>query len=157
MELPQRRRLPHAVPLWVDPNREVYFLTLCCRPRGLNQLADEPTAKALFETVAFRVEQGLWWPYLVLLMPDHLHMLVSFPPSGRPVKRVVSQWKEWTAKRLGIEWQTDFFEHRVRREESLRDKSDYILANPVRANLVDCPKAWPYAWFATGCPPHFDR
>ncbi|MBM3884031.1 MAG: hypothetical protein FJ387_30725 [Verrucomicrobia bacterium] len=157
MDLPQRERLPHAVPLWVDPNREVFFITICCQPRGVNQLADAAMAQSLFGTVAFRVGQGLWWPYLVLLMPDHLHMLISFPPSGKPLKRVVGQWKEWTAKQLKVKWQTDFFEHRVRREESLRQKADYILANPVRAGLVAAPEAWPYVWFAEGSAPHFDR
>ncbi|PYM16445.1 MAG: hypothetical protein DME18_01400, partial [Verrucomicrobia bacterium] len=56
----------------------------------------------LFETVRHRQEKFLWWPYLFLLMPDHLHALLSFPPSGKPLKLVVSKWKEWTAKELGI-------------------------------------------------------
>jgi len=41
-------------------------------------------------------------------MLDHLHALLSFPPSGKPLKLVVSKWKEWTAKELGIVWQRDF-------------------------------------------------
>ena len=35
-------------------------------------------------------------------MPDHLHGLFSFPPSDNPLRLVVSKWKEWTAKELGI-------------------------------------------------------
>ena len=61
---------------------------------------------------------------------------------------VVSQWKEWTAKQLGIQWQTDFFEHRLRGEEGLRQKVDYILHNPVRKGLVANAEDWPYVWFA---------
>jgi hypothetical protein len=37
-------------------------------------------------------------------------------------------WKRWTARQMGIEWQRDFFEHRLRSDESLREKTDYILA-----------------------------
>jgi hypothetical protein len=51
--------------------------------------------------------------------------------------------KEWTAKDIGIQWQDDFFEHRLRWAESRREKADYILANPVRAELVSSPEDWP--------------
>jgi hypothetical protein len=39
-----------------------------------------------------------------------------------------------------------FFDHRLRREESLRDKADYILHNPVRKGLVARPEDWPRVW-----------
>jgi len=48
---------------------------------------------------------------------------------------------------LAIGWQLDFFEHRLRREESLREKADYILANPVRAGLVARSEDWPFIYF----------
>jgi hypothetical protein len=60
---------------------------------------------------------------------------------------VVSGWKKWTASQLGIGWQRDFFEHRLRNDESARQKADYILYNPVRAGLVERPEDWPYVWF----------
>src|SRR5947199_10730074 len=69
-------------------------------------------------------------------MPDHLHALLSFPPSGKPLRLIISKWKEWTAKELGIVWQRDFFEHRLRHDESRREKADYILHNPVRNKLL---------------------
>jgi REP element-mobilizing transposase RayT len=142
--------LPHDVPLWVDTQKEVYYLTINCEQRGTNQLATADTAEALFQSVMFRQEQGLWFAYLFLIMPDHVHALVSFPPSTRTIQGVVSDWKRWTARHLGIVWQKDFFEHRLRHDESARAKSDYILANPVRANLVARPEDWPYVRFG-GC------
>ncbi len=83
-------------------------------------------------------------------MPDHIHTLISFPPSGRPFRNVVSKWKEWTAKQIGIEWQSDFFEHRLRQDENRRQKADYILENPVRQNLVQRVEDWPFVYFADG-------
>ena len=83
--------------------------------------------------------------HLIVLMPDHLHCLASFP-SDQNMQSVISKWKEYTAKKLAIQWQRDFFEHRLRTDESLRDKSDYILMNPVRRGLVKNPKEWPYVW-----------
>ncbi len=147
---PSRKRLPHDIPLWVDPSRETYFITINCERRGLNQLARPEVAAALFETVRHRQEKFLWWPYLFLLMPDHVHALLSFPPSGTPLRSVVSKWKEWTVKQLSIDWQEDFFEHRLRREESRREKADYILANPVRAGLVSRPEDWHFVYFGDG-------
>jgi putative transposase len=103
-------------------------------------------ANPLFETVAFRNEQAIWFASLVLLMPDHVHFLVSFPGNGRRMRTSVSKWKEWTAKKLAIAWQRDFFEHRLRRDESARQKADYILFNPVRAGLVSRPEDWAFVF-----------
>ena len=61
---------------------------------------------------------------------------------------VMSKWKEWTAKSLRIDWQRDFFEHRLRRDESYREKADYILLNPLRAGLVQKVEDWPYVFVA---------
>ena len=102
MDVPQRKTLPHAVPLWVNPHAEVYFISINCRERFTNQLALPDVSMLLFETVQHRQEKFLWWPHIFLLMPDHLHALISFPPSGQPLQSVVSQWKEWSAKQTGI-------------------------------------------------------
>jgi len=155
MNFRPRRHLPHEIPLWVDPHKEIYFITVNCRPRFENQLALPDVSVKLFETVHHRQERLLWWPYLFLLMPDHLHALLSFPPSDKPIRSIVSKWKEWTAKDIGIVWQDDFFEHRLRHDESRRQKADYILANPVRAGLVSRVEDWPFVYFGDGARPKF--
>jgi len=155
MRVPRRKTLPHEIPSWVDPQKEIYFITIVCQVRSQNQLALEPVATALFETVEHRQLRYLWWPHLFLLMPDHIHALLSFPPSGKPVEGIVSKWKEWTAKELGIDWQRDFFEHRLRRDESRRQKADYVLNNPVRWGLVSRPEEWPCVYFGDGQRPQF--
>jgi putative transposase len=147
---PGRKRLPHELPLWVDPQKEVFFLTICCAKRQENQLCHPHVAREVFDSIRFRNEQGLWFVRLCLLMPDHLHMLMSFPPGQREMKAVVFKWKEWVAKQAGVRWQRDYFEHRLRSEESYREKADYVLENPVRAGLAGRADAWPYVWFADG-------
>jgi putative transposase len=89
-------------------------------------------------------------------MPDHLHALLSFPPSGKSLQMVLSKWKEWTAKDVGLAWQRDFFEHRLRHDESLREKVDYILNNPVRKKLASSQEEWPFVPFGNGKRPQFD-
>src|SRR5260370_34068314 len=144
---PSRKQLPHEAPLWVDTSQADYFITICCKQRGKNQLAQSAVADQLFETIEYRNKEGIWYAHLALLMPDHVHFLLSFPETEKRMQTIVSKWKEWAAKTLKIEWQRDFFEHRLRQEESFREKADYILANPVRAGLVREPEDWPYVFF----------
>jgi putative transposase len=157
MDVPRRKRLPHEIPSWVDPRKAIYFISINCEARSKNQLALTDVSNKIFETVRHRQEKFLWWPYLFLLMPDHLHGLFSFPPSDKPSRLVVSKWKEWTAKEIGIVWQRDFFEHRLRKDESHIEKANYILQNPVRKGLVTRPEDWPFVYFGDGERPRFDR
>ncbi len=142
--LPCRTKLSHEVPHWVH-GTPTYFLTICCVPRGLNHLCREPAASAVFEAVAFRHRTERWQVHLLLLMPDHLHALVSLP-RAHDLGKTVANFKELTAKRAGILWQRDFFDHRIRARESLREKWDYICLNPVRKGLARSPDDWPYVW-----------
>jgi putative transposase len=146
--LPIRERLPHDVPLWVDPAKACYFITISCEQRGRNQLARSEVAKALFETVQYRSDIGIWYVHVAMLMPDHVHLIVCFPETGKRIKTIISKWKEWTAKTVGISWQRDFFEHRLRQDESFRQKADYVLQNPVRAGLAERPEDWPYVFIS---------
>jgi putative transposase len=147
-KLPSRKQLAHDVPLWVDPAKECYFVTICCKARGRNQLALPDVAKGLLETVQFRSGIGVWYVHVAMLMPDHVHLIVSFPQTEKRLKTIISKWKEWTAKSVGISWQRDFFEHRLRQDESFRQKADYVLQNPVRAGLAERPEDWPYVFIA---------
>src|SRR5438128_683300 len=133
---PSRKQLPHEIPDWVDPDRAAYFITICCDVRGTNQLTKDGVADSLLDTIRHRHEKREWYVQLALRMPDHVHFITLFPETEKRTQTVVSKWKEWTAKRFGIKWQRDFFEHRLRANESFEEKADYIRANPVRAGLV---------------------
>jgi putative transposase len=146
---PQRKKLPHERPLWLRPEDEIFFITVCCEPRGKNQLCYPKIARAIFDSVEFRNRNAVWYARFVCLMPDHLHALISFPYE-RPMKQIMSDWKRFLTTNLKIESQRDFFDHRLRNEESYREKADYIRANPVRAGLVRQPEEWPY--FSTANP-----
>ena len=81
-----------------------------------------------------------------LLMPDHLHMLVSFY-NDQEMSRVVGEWKHFHARKNQVQWQEGYFDHRLRddeRGEQLSMKVDYIRANPVVADLCGRPEDWPW-------------
>jgi REP element-mobilizing transposase RayT/mono/diheme cytochrome c family protein len=144
---PQRKKLPYEPPRRLRPEDEIFFITACCESRGKNTLCHPNIAREIFDSVEFRNQNTIWYAHLVCLMPDHLHGLISFPYE-RPMKQIMSDWKRFLATKLKIEWQRDFFDHRLRRDESYREKADYIRANPVRAGLTTASDPWPYFWQA---------
>lgn len=80
-----------------------------------------------------------------LLMPDHVHMIVSFG-RGHTMEKVARAWKRYTAAQYRVEWQRDFFDHRLRSPLDFYAKEDYIPQNPVRAGLVEDVSKWPFVW-----------
>ena len=95
--------------------------------------------------MAFRQARGDWWVHLAVLMPDHVHLLMSFA-RDKGVNSAIAQWKRYASREMKIQWQAGYFEHRLRNEESHVEKAHYIRMNPVRAGLIENPDEWPYAW-----------
>jgi len=149
--MPTRRILPHEPPRSVDPAREIWFITVCCQRRDAAQLTLPAISQALLESVGWRVQQHHWYARLFLFMPDHCHALLSFP-AERVWTRTIRDWKHWTSVRLGIHWQREFFDHRLRSDESFGEKAEYIAQNPVRAGLVTRAEDWPHVWRSQDAP-----
>ncbi|MFC1497154.1 transposase [Verrucomicrobiota bacterium] len=146
MQYQCRKQLPHSIPHWVDTDNAVFFITVCCEQKGENVLCNQKNANAIWESIETRIKQDLWHPHLVLLMPDHLHMLVVFNLHLKSMSKIMASWKSWCRKKTGINWQRSFFDHRLRNDESLREKAGYILNNPVRKQYVKEWKDWKYYW-----------
>ncbi|MFH0908708.1 MAG: hypothetical protein V1929_08095 [bacterium] len=144
MSLPERRKLPHDVPSWVSDG-SLYFITICGHPRGMNQFCSPSVGSKVLEAAVFYHAQQLWHASVFLLMPDHVHALLCFPRDAS-IKKTISNWKAYVAKTHGVLWQRDFFEHRLRSDESHVEKAMYIRNNPVRAGLVSSSDNWTYFW-----------
>jgi REP element-mobilizing transposase RayT len=80
-------------------------------------------------------------------MPDHLHALLAFP-RDKQMSNVISLWKGYLARMVGIRWQRGFFDHRIKSADSWDSTAQYIRMNPVRAELTTDSKNWPYKWEA---------
>jgi hypothetical protein len=52
--------------------------------------------------------------------------------------------------RKGKVWEEESFDRALRREESIDDKVEYILGNPVGAGLVRNPLEYRWLWRETG-------
>jgi REP element-mobilizing transposase RayT len=80
------------------------------------------------------------------IMPDHIHVVVETMPDA-DVEGWVRYFKRSTARLLGAAaWQRSYWDRDVRHDEDAGTVVGYILANPVRAGLVDRPEDWPHAW-----------
>ena len=83
-------------------------------------------------------------------MPNHVHVVMRLRP-GRRLAEIVHSWKSFTAKecnrvlsRNGPFWQREYYDHLVRDAAELDRLIDYVVQNPVRANL----KGW--KWVGSG-------
>jgi REP element-mobilizing transposase RayT len=92
-------------------------------------------------------------------MPDHLHWLIQLNQRW-PLPRVVKTLKARSSLTInrhlgqhGSLWQKAYYDHAVRKDEDIRTIARYIVANPLRAGLVqdigDYPH-WDCIWM-TGC------
>lgn len=86
-----------------------------------------------------------------VVMPDHLHWLLSLGDST-PLSRVVANVKRRSAFRINEHidrtgtpvWQPGFHDYALRKEDEAKDVARYIVANPLRAGLVDKIADYPY-------------
>ena len=88
--------------------------------------------------------------FIACLMPDHLHLLTRPKHSGANVMTFMDRFKgistnsSWSLGWKGRLWQPRSFDHVVRHDESLEEKANYIVANPVRTGFVEAWEDWPY-------------
>ncbi|MFA5689431.1 MAG: transposase [Kiritimatiellales bacterium] len=142
--LPKRKKLPHGIPSWV-PDGADFFITICVRNRAENSLCKQPVAGQLKDSFMFLQTRRELWIHLLLFMPDHLHAIISFAREPG-MQKSIKNWKHYTKRAYGINWQRDFFDHRMRATDSYIEKAGYIRMNPVRAGFVQSPADWPYVW-----------
>lgn len=142
------RRLHHEVPGWVKSGT-LFHIRIATDRRHVSQPLIEPkVAVQIMHSVAHYEDQGRWHAILFLVMPDHLHAVLSFAPD-RALSRVIADWKGFHARKNGIRWQEGFFDHRLRNDErggQLQLKCAYIRRNPVAAGLCKVAEEWPWVY-----------
>ncbi len=75
MDLPVRKKLPHAVPQWVAEG-SWFFTTIKCVAPGRNQLCRADIGGGVLAAMAHNHNKLAWHCRLCLLMPDHLHAIL---------------------------------------------------------------------------------
>jgi REP element-mobilizing transposase RayT len=135
----QRRKLDHNLPAR-RRGPTVLYVTVCAKNR-LRVLDNDRMHEAL-RSAWLQASAWLVGPYVV--MPDHVHIL-CMPVEPIPLVRWVQYWKRLVGEQLGIGlWQSGCWDHRVRDVSCFARYQEYMLDNPVRAELVSCADEWPY-------------
>ena len=135
---------PPRIPVWLRWEQSViYFVTICVANRK-PVLANKAALKA-FNIATAKLQE--WRVLAAMLMPDHLHAVVS-PRKDRDAKlgNFSGALKRWMREELNASWnwQPGCFDRLLRSNESLHEKWIYVQENPVRAGLVRDWKDWPY-------------
>jgi putative transposase len=137
-------------------SRQSHFVTFCCYRR--RQLFASAESKDIFESALERVRRVYRFSvYGYVVMPEHVHLLVSEPEKGT-LAEALKSLKQGVSRRLigGGEhfWQKRYYDHNVRNYDKFREKLRYIHRNPVQRGLCAEPGDWSWTSFrhyATGC------
>ena len=141
---PVRKRI--RLPLPIYSQGHAFFITIATHQKhpwfGLHPQLCDASVQIIRDLASTRGTEVYAW----CVMPDHVHLLlqdhevVSFARlfKGRMTPRARTMEPE---RRL---WQRSFFDHALRKEESVADIACYIWENPVRTGTVEHPAE--YQW-----------
>ena len=106
-------------------------------------------AELMMDVLEHYQEQKKYELHEFVIMPDHLHLLIT-PAPEISLERTVQLIKGGFSYRLGkakrgLVWQESFTNHRIHDKHDYAHHADYIRMNPVRARLVDRPELYPYS------------
>ncbi|HEY4052900.1 MAG TPA: transposase [Terriglobales bacterium] len=111
-------------------------------------------AELMMDVLAHYGEQRKYVMHEFVIMPDHLHLLLT-PAADISLERAVQLIKGGFSYRLskavfanakrGLVWQESFTNHRIRDDRDYKHHAEYIRTNPGRARLVGAPDLYPYS------------
>ncbi len=126
-----------------------YFITILTNDRAI--YFREPTVvkgiiNILNETAILEKFNVLAYCF----MPDHLHLLVIGQDDRSNAKKFVSLFKQksgyWFKKDYNENlWHISYYDHILRKEESIEGVASYILENPVRKGFVSDYREYPFS------------
>jgi putative transposase len=127
----------------------LHFLTCSCYHR--QPWLSEPRRRDLFLQVLEQVRQRYLFVVVgYVVMPDHIHLLISEPERGTPstVMQVVKQrFARQVPHKVGQSqvWQRRFYDFNVWSERKRVEKLRYMHRNPVKDGLVLEPEQWEWS------------
>ena len=141
---PTRRKIRLPLPVYCEGH--AFLVTIGAAKRfpwfRVHPTAADLVVTVLSETARSRASALYAW----CVMPDHVHLLLE---DGDIVEfiRLFKGRAASAVRRLACDrtlWQRSFYDHGLRREESVDRVAQYIFENPVRADLVASPQD--YLW-----------
>jgi len=97
-------RLHHRVPHWVEPGALFHIRIRLEREEGQKALTDPALGQIILDSAKFYEANMRWHITLFLLMPDHLHAVLSFARS-ESMSEVIRDWKRFHNRVNHVIWQ----------------------------------------------------
>ena len=94
-------KLHHAVPHWVESGALFHIRVALNRENEQQPLTEPVLAQRLLNSARFYESKQRWHVTLFLLMPDHLHALLSFV-TDRSMSSIIGDWKRFTRANMGL-------------------------------------------------------
>lgn len=149
--LPKRKQIHLANFDYTDTN-VVYFLTICTYKK-MTYFKDPEMAQFIEKEIDYRSRvSGEVTIFAYCIMPDHVHLLLKLNEGyGKSLPNWVAAFKKYNARILSMMsnikplWQANYYEHVVRKDESLKNIAEYIVNNPVRKNMVREWQKYPFS------------
>jgi len=158
-EKSKKRKQIHLKGFNYSSYEHVFFLTICAANKQPS-FSDSKVADLIVKELEYRRTNQEIKLFCFCIMPDHLHLLISLNENyirkegafgERTLQNWVSAFKRYTSRvsnrlhDIKPLWQTNFFDHVVRKDESLLAICSYILNNPVRRGMVSNWEEYPYS------------
>jgi REP element-mobilizing transposase RayT len=136
------RRYPHHAPVNLLDENNLIFVTVCTQDRIC--WLDNERAHQILRKLWSDKSHWIVGPYI--LMPDHIHQIVG-PASSQdaPLSEWIGWWKRMSVRQFAgpkIAWQKSFWDTRLRNEEHVAEKIQYMAHNPVRKGLAKTTSEW---------------
>jgi putative transposase len=124
-----------------------HFVTFSCNQR-LPYLNNDHARTVFLETFErLRARHG-FHVFGYVLMPEHVHLLLSEPPKTT-LSGIFRALKTETSKQLKGQrprfWQLNYYDFNVFTQPKFVEKLRYIHRNPVKRGLVENPEDWPWS------------
>jgi putative transposase len=138
-------RLTHRT----TPGTSYFVTTKASQNRALFQVTE--IAEIVVATLMHYRDRGEYLLHGFVLMPDHLHVLIT-PSSSNSLEKVMQFIKGGSSYRIRQQrgqkidlWHPGFHDWTIRDAVDWNSKALYVHMNPVKAGLVERPEAWPYS------------
>lgn len=127
-----------------------YLITSCTHDRQ-PLLATEEAAETVIGALRWLAARGAVDLLAYVVMPDHMHAVVVLKSDER-LEGIVQRLKSYTAHainkllgRRGPVWVPAYYDHAIRRVQSIEDVVAYVERNPVRAGLAQSAEDYPFS------------
>jgi putative transposase len=129
-----------------------YFITTSTYKKA-NFLNTKQHFEIIFNSLKFLEKKGRIELHFVIVMPDHIHAVLKLL-EDQTLKYIMRSFKGYTGNMIKQSldvtnqhiWQSQYYDHLIRKNESYTEIMKYCLYNPVRKGIVKEPQDYPFWW-----------